>query len=139
MGKVVSAQQVYNFMNRVADGKNVTESTVLLNKMCRDTSTIFLIRFQIVNRENESRGFLDLLRVPGIKFLVPVRYGQLYNACRDIGCFETPGLQDHPSIFERYSSMIHTEDVFNYSTYVTVLIAVGFGGVKLSQTYTKQK
>jgi hypothetical protein len=89
-GKLVTTQQVFNALNGYAAShrKGSTESDTLLQEMCRDSQTVMVVRFHILDASGANVGELDLLRIPGSKFLFPLKPDQMHDKCRNIHPFD---------------------------------------------------
>ena len=67
-GKILTSQQILNALSKYNNARfpEASESTSLLQAMCDDYETVFVVRFNVIdNKSKQTRGVVNLLRIPG--------------------------------------------------------------------------
>ena len=69
-----------------------------------DPNLIFCVRFSVLGPDAVSQGNLDILRIPGRPYFIPIVAGQCYNECKGLGRNEDLDVvpRRYQSIFQRY-------------------------------------
>ena len=104
-GKLATTKQMFNALNSYVSSTQYSpvQSDQLLHTMCTDPDMIFAVRFSILDSKATPLGVLDLLRVPGYKYMIPLVAGQQYFNCRGLAPNSDLDLvpRKYTSVFER--------------------------------------
>jgi len=94
-GRVVTPQQIANMLRRCDEYKSDDDTTAVIKQLCKDPDTVFVLRYQLKNRESgASEGWLDLIRIPGSETMHPVNPNQNHRLCENLGPLFTGSVID---------------------------------------------
>jgi hypothetical protein len=85
-GKVVTSQEIANILRRSDEYKGEEDTTALVKQLCKDPDTVFVTRYQLIDRSTHAAGgWIDLIRIPGCPKMRPLNLTQAYRGCENLG------------------------------------------------------
>ena len=115
-GKILTSQQIMNALSKYNNAKspNASDSASLLQSMCDDCETVFVVRFNVIdNKSGQTRGVVNFLRIPGHTRCFCISRGQLYQECGNVTHLEP--VARRPCVLDMY--YIHEQIAVYMSLY----------------------